>query len=155
MFFYFCSLLFALCVLCLLSVFVSMRCLLVIVTLYMFCANRGFLECELLVHLIKIYKTAGVFLTGIHLLTTQCCQRLLQYKFVSRVFGQPSMQHQQTSPVSSHERANTETSVQQDTLEVGGVSTKHYKIKFLCMYSIIVLYSIYKKFGQGLNFGGF
>jgi len=68
-----------------------------------------------------------LYFTGIHLLIVQYWQRFLQCKVISRVFGKPSMQHQQPSPVSSHEQADTETVVQKDTSEVGGATTKHYK----------------------------
>lgn len=97
------SLLFALCVLCLLSVFVSMRVLLVILTLYVFCANKGFLE-------------------WVQLWCSKCWQWLLQYKIVSRVFKQQQPVEQQLPQqpplYDSSEQVNAETSVKQDTLEV-------------------------------------
>lgn len=95
------SLLFALFVLCLLSVFVSMRVLLVIVTLYVFCANRGFLE-------------------WMHSCTASCWQWLCHYKIVSTVFKQqPAEERQQELlPYNSHEEAITgTTSVEQNATE--------------------------------------
>lgn len=74
---------------------------------------------------LKFVNLCVVCFAGAQSWITKCWQRLLQYKIVSRVFKQQLAEQQQQSlpPHSSHEQANIETSIQQDTTEVGGAPT--------------------------------
>ena len=68
------------------------------------------------------------FFAGVQSWCSKCWQWLLQYKIVSRVFKQQQPVEQQLPQqpplCDSSEQANAETSVAQDTLEVGGALAK-------------------------------
>lgn len=70
-----------------------------------------------------VSNLVGFRFAGVQSWCSKSWQWLLQYKIVSRVFKhQPVEQEQSQQPplFDSSERDNAETSVEQDTLEVGG-----------------------------------
>lgn len=73
-----------------------------------------------------------MFFAGVQLWCSKCWQWLLQYKIVSRVFKQQQPVEQQLPQqpplYDSSEQVNAETSVKQDTLEVGGALAEQYKM---------------------------
>ena len=71
-----------------------------------------------------IGNLVGFCFAGVQSWCSKSWQWLLQYKFVSRLFKQQPMDQQQQPPLcDSGERDNAETSVEKDTLEVGGAPT--------------------------------